>query len=331
MGDRQRAGSGPGRREFVALGLGAFAVAAWPLTRGRRRRLVRRRLPLMGTVAEVGVVHTDPAWAWSAAGAALDALSACEARLTRFRDDSDVGRVNASAAGAAVEVGPWTADVLRTGLRIAHESGGRFDPCLGEAVRAWDVAHRTTPLTEAERLDLAGRHPFQALTLESTAEGGRILRRTPDVVLDLGGIGKGYGVDRAVDALRAWGVQDGLVNVGGDLYALGFSPDGDPWVVGVRAPDDPERMLAELPLSEGAVATSGDYQQGFDHEGRRYAHILDPATGAPVRSSFHTVTVGAPTCVEADAWATAVFGLDPARAEALLRRASPTLRLVHVA
>ena len=102
-----------------------------------------------------------------------------------------------------------------------------------------------------------------------------------DMGIDLGGIGKGYGVDRAVAVLREWGFQNGLVNVGGDLYAMGVSEDGDPWNVGVRSPDDPQGLVANLAMSDQAVATSGDYHQYFEHDGRRYHHLLDPTTGAP--------------------------------------------------
>ena len=125
--------------------------------------------------------------------------------------------------------------------------------------------------------------------------------------MDLGGIAKGYGVDRAVAALRAHGIEHGLVNVGGDLYALGERPDGSAWRVGVRDARDPTRIERTLELSNAAVATSGDYEQFFDHAGRRYHHLLDPRTGEPIQTRTHSVTIVQPTCMQADAAATASF------------------------
>ncbi|MEZ4415468.1 MAG: FAD:protein FMN transferase [Gemmatimonadota bacterium] len=320
----------PGRRAFLSVGLGAFVVATLPWAR-RAPKLVRRRLPLMGTIAEVGVVHRDERFAWTAAGAALDALSECEGRLTRFRPESEVGRINEMAHVRPVTVSATTADVLEAALAVAERSGGRFDPCLGRMVVAWDVAHRRTPLAPEISRGFASRELHRLLDLERTPQGARVRALDADVALDLGGIGKGHGVDRAVAVLREWGIRDGLVNVGGDLFALGRSPEGDPWTVGVRSPEDARVLLRELEVSDAAVATSGDYQQGFDYEGRRYAHILDPVTGAPVQTPVRTLTVEAETCMEADAWATAAFGLTAGDADALLAKAPSAVQLIHVA
>src|SRR5690606_13732097 len=128
-----------------------------------------------------------------------------------------------------------------------------------------------------------------------------------DLALDLGGIAKGYSVDRAVDALRRHGIEHALVNVGGDLYALGRSPDGDPWQIGVRAAAAPQQLAGTIALTDAAVATSGDYEQFFTHGGRVYHHLLDPATAAPRASSLHSVTVQAASCMSADAAATAAL------------------------
>jgi thiamine biosynthesis lipoprotein len=156
-----------------------------------------------------------------------------------------------------------------------------------------------------------------------------ILFHDEDMGVDLGGIGKGYGVDRAVGVLRSWGIQSAVVNLGGDLYAVGPSEDGDPWKVGVRSPDDPDGVVATLALSDGAVATSGDYLQYFDYGGRRYHHLLDPGTGAPSQSRVRSVTVAASTCMDADAGATTAFVTTPLRAAAVLSRGSPGAEVVH--
>lgn len=152
----------------------------------------------------------------------------------------------------------------------------------------------------------------------------------PDAALDLGGIAKGFGVDAAVAALRDWGVRHALVGAGGDLYALGRSPEGDPWRIGVRDPANPRAAVATLELEDAGVATSGDYEQYFDHGGVRYHHLLDPRTGAPTRAPHRSVTVTAESCMRADAAATALFGMPRAAAERLLARRAPNARVVYV-
>jgi thiamine biosynthesis lipoprotein len=156
--------------------------------------------------------------------------------------------------------------------------------------------------------------PFRQVDLGSN--GVRFAR--PDVALDLGGIAKGYAVDRAVDALRAHGVTGGMINVGGDLYAIGRSPDGDAWNVGIRNPANPDTMIDSFPLTDGAVATSGDYLRFFEYGGHRYHHLMDPTTGAPRECTVRSLTVKAETCMAADAAATAAFGLGTDEAQRLV-------------
>jgi FAD:protein FMN transferase len=308
----------PSRRDFITLGIGALVVAGLPSAIRGRPVLVRRSLPVMGTVAEVAVVHRDEAYAQRAISAALDALRWVDATMTRFDAASDVGRANLRAAREAVAITPETAEVLAESLRWAKASGGLFDPTIGRAIQLWNVGQRREPVAAAESRRLAGRGLWQALELDS--QGGRPVVRFRDeqVALDLGGIAKGYGVDRAVAALRDFGIGNALVNVGGDLYALGHSPEGDAWRVGIQSPDDPARLAGTLHVADAAVATSGDYLQYFQHGGRRYHHLLDPRTGEPRRTGVRSLTVTAPSCMAADAAATAAFGLPAAEAERLI-------------
>ena len=321
---------GLGRREALALGLGAFVVAAVPVAARRRRELVRRTVPVMGTIAQIAVVARDPRHAHAAIDDAVEALRLVEGTMTRFSDVSEVGRANRLAATRPVAVGPATAAVVAEALAWAHASEGAFDPCLGRAIRLWDVGHRRTPPPAPQVQPLAGRRLYRALDLD-TWRGAPVVRFTdPDVQLDLGGIAKGYGVDRAVEALRRRGITRALVTAGGDLYALGEAEDGEAWRIGVRSPTDPERVADELEVRDAAVATSGDYFQFFRHGGRRYHHLLDPLTGAPRLTPVRSVTVTAGTCVAADTAATAVFGMAPARAERLLTSRAPGARVARV-
>ncbi len=318
------------RRDVLTLGVGAFVVATLPLAARRRAQLVRRAMPVMGTVAAFAVVSADPPVAHAAIDAAMDELRDVERRMTRFRESSEVGTANRLAATRPVAVSDATAAVLQAALAWADASDGAFDPCLGRAIELWDVAHRHVPPPAAAVRSLAGRRLHRAVDLD-VWRGRHVVRFTdPDVALDLGGIAKGWGVDRAVDALRARGVTRAIVNVGGDLYALGPGEDGAPWRVGIQSPADPARLAGELEVRDAALATSGDYLQYFLHGGRRYHHLLDPVTGAPRATRVHSVTVQADTCLAADGAATAVFGMTPARAATLLRARAAGGRIVNM-
>lgn len=320
----------PSRRDFISLGVGAFVVGSLPLALGgRRRQLVRRTIPIMGTLGEVAIVHGDEGYAQGAIDAAFQEMRRVEAILTRYRPDSEVGRANRLAFSTPQTISSETAGVLHQSLQWAEASQGIFDPCLGQAVGLWDVANRHQPPSSEQLRRYAGRNLFKAL--EVGRSGGRdvVLFHEEDMGVDLGGIGKGYGVDRAVAVLRDWGVQNALVNLGGDLYAMGVSEDGDPWKVGVQSPDDAQALVATLPMSDRGVATSGDYQRYFEHQGKRYHHLLDPQTGAPSRAPMRSVTVAAESCMAADAGATTAFVSSVAQAQQVINRVAPGSEVVH--
>jgi thiamine biosynthesis lipoprotein len=317
------------RRKFLVLGAGAFVVAGLPLAAGRER-LVRRTLPIMGTVAEIALMHRDPAQAHAAIDAALAELRRIDTVMTRFTTVSEIGRANIRAAREAVPVSAETAGVIRDALAWAEATDGAFDPAIGRAVKLWDVTSRTTPPGVHEVRRLAGRRLYRALDLGGWRGAPALRFADRDVEIDLGGIAKGYGVDRAADALRARGIERALVNVGGDLYALGEMERGSGWRVGLQAPDEPSRIVETFSVADGAIATSGDYFQYFEHAGRRYHHLLDPRTGEPRRTPVRSVTVAAATCMAADAAATAAFGMSPAEADRVLARHAAGARVVRV-
>lgn len=310
----------PTRREFLVLGTGIFLVASLP--RGLRRvaPLARRTIPLMGTIAELQVAHPDERRAQAALDAAVTELQWVERTMTRFDPRSDIGRVNHGAARDGVQVCAETGLVIAAALRWASASDGRFDPAVGSATELWDVLHRRAPPPERQVERLAARGFWRKVDLTQDAQGARVRFDDPDLHLDLGGIAKGYGIDRAVTALRRHGIAHALVTVGGDLYALGSAPDGAPWQVGIRDPRQHDRLAGRLTVSDRAVTTSGDYERFFDHHGVRYHHLIDPDTAAPRRTAVHSVTVLGDTTINADAASTAVFGLDRETAQRMARR-----------
>ena len=310
----------PDRREFLTVGMGVFVALSLPLALRRHVTLVKRTFPIMGTIAEVQIAHTDVAYAESAIDAAIAELQWVERTMTRFRSDSDIGRANAGAARDGVRVTPETALVITAALRAASVSDGRFDPAVGTASELWDVLNRHEPPAGDRVQRLAARGFWRKVDLAGHDRAPTVRFDDPDLHLDLGAIAKGYGVDRATDVLRARDVKHAIVTVGGDLFALGQSPEGDPWTVGIRSPHDRHELAATLRVTDRAVATSGDYERFFRWHGMRFHHLIDPTTAAPRRTPFRSATVLASHCIDADAASTAVFGLPRDEALAIARR-----------
>jgi thiamine biosynthesis lipoprotein len=236
--------------------------------------------------------------------------------------------VNAAGASRAVRVGEPTATVLAAALGWAAASDGAFDPAIGRVVALWNVNEAHALPAAALVTSLAGRSLYRQVQLGQEDGAPAIAFTSPDVALDLGGIAKGYAVDRAIAALRDLGIDDALVNVGGDLYAAGTAGDGAPWRVGIQAPEAPGALLGSLEVQDRAIATSGDYEQGFGYRGVRYHHLMDPATAAPRRVASHSITIEAASCMDADAAATTVFGWTSERARAVLAVQAPGARVV---
>jgi len=310
------------RRRFVAWGVGAFVVASLPLAR-RRQFTVRRQLPVMGTIAQFVVVDRAEARAHAAIDAAMEEMRWVERTMTRFTNTSDVGRANTGAKRGAVVVTTEAALVVREALRWAEETGGRYDPAVGAVIRAWDVSHRHEPPPEDQVRSLARRRLHRAVEVGTKGTAPVIVFHDVDASIDLGAIAKGYAVDRAVERLRGAGVASAIVECGGDLYALGSSPSGDPWQIGIQDPNDERNVVGVIRVANAAIATSGTYRQFFRYRGKRYHHLMDPETAAPRETAVQSLTIRADSCMHADVAATALYGMAGARASAILTRCAP--------
>jgi len=227
---------------------------------------------------------------------------------------SALSRLNARPVNARMEVAPELAEVLRLSRRIWRLTDGRFDPTVGPLIALWKkagVAH-TLP-TPAEIRAARERTGMDKLRVE-----GLLVMRTADVAVDLGGVAKGYIVDRLVDILRRRGAEAGIVNAGGDLRVFGKRRGG--FLVGIRDPRDPLGLIKKKTVHRGAVVTSGSYERFVVIEGKRYSHIIDPVTGRPVSNDLASVTVYAPDAATADALATGIFVLGFEKGRRLLER-----------
>lgn len=237
----------------------------------------------------------------AAVRAAIAEVRRIEQKYSRYRADSLLSRINASAgSGEWVSVDDETADLLDFCTQAHAASGGLFDISTGVLRRAWNFSAPTPALPPPELLQA-----LLELVGWDGVEWQRPWVRLPHrgMELDFGGFGKEYAADRAASVLHEAGVAAALVNLGGDLRVLGPRPDGRPWVLGVAHPRHEGRVLAGLEVHRGALATSGDYERYFELDGRRYCHILHPASGQPV-SHWQSVSVLAPACLAAGVLAT---------------------------
>ena len=281
-----------------------------PATTSGFRRAGRRPVRIMGTETEL--IAVAPAsrnrQIVSALSAAEQALRDVEARMSQHLDASELSRFNAARAGEAVKLSQATLDLLRLARDIAGQTDGAFDATCRPILQVWRKAAKTKRLPAGA--DLAGAIRRSGWDKIELLAGGA--RKTVDGAgVDLGGIAKGFGIDRAVEAMRKAGAAGGLVNVGGDVRCFGRREKEGQWLVGIRGPFDGRPDFAVVQLTDAAVCTSGNYERFFEIDRKRYSQIVDPRTGRPVDCAA-SVTVVAPTAAVADAWATALSVLGEA-------------------
>lgn len=253
----------------------------------------------MASRCEMRIAAPDEPFARACADAGIAEVRRIEAKYSRYRDDSVTAAINRAAGGEPVRVDDETAALLTFGGRLHEESGGLFDLTSGVLRRAWDFKAARLPEPHAVEalLPLVGWSQ-----VEWDGQALRLPRAGMEI--DFGGIGKEYAADRAAARIAELGVRHGLVNLGGDVRIVGPQPDGSAWTIGVQDPRGEAGVaIAALPVTAGAMATSGDYERYFERDGRRYCHLLDPRTGWPV-AHWRSVSVLAPLCALAGACAT---------------------------
>ncbi|WP_363241617.1 FAD:protein FMN transferase [Limimaricola sp.] len=256
------------------------------------------------------VVITDAAGAETARPALQKAVDAVDAAMSTWKDTSDLMRFNRAPAGEWVDLPADLMTVIRRGLEVGRISGGAFDIGQGETVNAWGFGPEAVN-TDRIRAALAQPAPPAYEVLELHEDGTR-LRKTAPVALDLSGIAKGFAVDRMHHILGEMGFGNTLVGLDGELRARGVDADGAPWTVAVERPDYAARAAyGAVTLQDAAVATSGDYRHWVQVGPKRLAHTMDPQRGGPLDNGVASTTVMAETCMDADAWATALMVLGP--------------------
>jgi thiamine biosynthesis lipoprotein len=283
-------------------------------------RLVERTFPSMGSELRLSAWTADETGVVAAFDAVSREFDRLEAVLSHWREHSDVQQLNAAAGKHPVAVGTEIRDVLRVARQVSEWTGGKFDVTFGVMSGLWKFDYQNKDNTIPEHSEVVRRRSlinYRDLVVDEQA-GTAFLRRE-GMVVNLGGIGKGYAVDRARDILHGRGFRDFMIQFGGDMYVAGRSGDRL-WRLAIQDPRGPhDRIFAAVDLTDSTFSTSGDYERFFIKDGRRYHHILDPATGEPAQGC-RSVTIVAKSASVADGLSTGVFILGPEAGMALIER-----------
>ncbi len=272
------------------------------LSLGSQGAWVRGEEAIMGTRIWVELWADDRQDGAAAVSAVMDEMHHINHLMSPFRPDSELSRINAQAAHAPVAVGDELFHVIERSLEFSRFTDGIFDVTFSSVGHLYDYRNGVRP-TEQQIEDALPGVNYRHVILDHIAHTVRFKR--PGMRIDLGGIAKGYAVEKSVAMLRERGISNALVTAGGDSRVLG-DHRGRPWMVGIRDPRNSEREVAMLPLSDTAISTSGDYERYFEADGVRHHHILDPKTGKSP-GGIHSVTILGPDGMTTEGISTSVF------------------------
>ena len=251
------------------------------------------RLPFkaMGSACEVVLASHTQNEAESMAKLAIDEVLRIERKYSRYTTDSIIAKINQQAGCGALQCDDETWALFQFASQLFDQSDGLFDITSGVLRQAWDFKKPEVPTSQKLEvlLPLVG---WQKVVLQDQS----IALPLAGMEVDLGGFGKEYAADRAVQVLKEKGVTHGYVNLAGDMRFLGPKPSGEPWMIGIQDPRARDQVVATLPITQGGLATSGDYERYFELNGQRYCHVLNPKTGMPV-SYWRSVSVTSPATV----------------------------------
>jgi len=278
-----------------------------------RAEWFQRDEAIMGTRVAVELWSEDSALAQRAMDAVIAEMRRTDELMSTYKPESQLSQVNAHAAERPVQVDADIIEVVERGLEMSRLSGGAFDLTYASVGYLYDYRAHQHPTEQQIDAALPGVD-YRQVQVDRAARTIRFLRQ--GVRIDVGGIAKGYAVDRSIERLREMGIQHAMVNAGGDTRLLG-DRRGKPWVVGIRDPRNEGQMVTRLPLVDEAISTSGDYERYFEEDGVRYHHILVPGTGKSARA-LRSATVLGPNATLTDGLSTSVFVLGVERGMQLI-------------
>ena len=266
-------------------------------------KLVRRTQFIMGTLVEITLSEDDSEKNQQAIDHAFDEMARLESLMSTHLPDSEISKLNEQAGKGYTRLSPEVLHVIQSAIDWSQQTGGAFDISIGPVVKLWRFEDEKPTVPSPALIQQA----LQAVDYKNIQIDDVMVRlNNPGMALHLGAIAKGYAVDQAMAVLKNNGIQNAMINAGGDLTVIGTRELNKPWKIGLQHPRKPEKIIASFNLAEGSVATSGDYQRYFIHDKKRYHHILNPDNGKPARGLISATVIAAKT-MDADALATGIF------------------------
>jgi len=273
----------------------------------------------MDTLVTITVVSHSKDGAERAIDGAFSEIEKLERLSNFFSSDSEISRINRNAGISEVKISPDILDILDKSLYVSEKTEGAFDITIGPVTKLYDFHRKIKPEAGEIKKKLSLVH-YRDLIVDRNTSTAFLRKR--GMLIDPGGITKGYAADRAVEILKKQGIHSGLVTVAGDIKAFGLKPDGRPWKIGIRNPranGQEEDVMATIGLRDMAISTSGDYERFFIFDGRRYHHLVSPKTGFPAEGC-QSVSIITKEGFFTDAFATAVFILGPEKGMKVLEK-----------
>jgi thiamine biosynthesis lipoprotein len=275
----------------------------------QKERIFRKSRIMMDTLVTITVVSDSVSGADKSIDMAFDEISRLEKAASFYSRESEISHINRNSGISPVAVSPDIIDLLARANTVSEKTDGAFDPTVGPVISLYDFRNQKAPSEQEVRKKLT---LVNYCDLIVDKEKSLVFLKKKGMLVDPGGIMKGYAAGKAAEVLKQQGVHSGIVAVAGDIKAFGSNPDGKPWRVGIRNPrgvkDDD--IIAVIELRDMSISTSGDYERFFLREGRRIHHLISPKTGYPA-NECRSVSIISRDGAFADAYSTGIFVLGP--------------------
>ncbi len=279
-------------------------------------KLFKKASLSMGTVFETTIYAPDKYIAEKTFNEVFQEINRLDFLMSNYKKESVLSELNRNASSEPTVCNKELANVIEQSLQYSEITDGAFDITIGPLMKKWGFFKQEGRIPGKEELvSVLETVSYKNITVEEQAKKSlaknpitvkTVFFKNPDTRIDLGGIGKGYAVDRAVGILKLNGITSALLNFAGNIYTFGTPPGKESWVIGLQHPRDSEKLLGSFEIKDKAVSTSGDYEKFFTIDGKRYSHIIDPRTGNPVEGIV-SVTIVTGNATRADALSTGVF------------------------
>lgn len=259
----------------------------------------------MDTFSEISLYSSDRSHALNAMKEAFREMERIEKIFSKFDEKSEVSKINRLAGKEEIIVSLELFKIIERSIYYSKISGGSFDITVASLIDVWDIARKNNSIPDLETIEKALKHVgYKNIVLDEKKQSIRFLDSATKI--DLGGIAKGYAVDRAKEILLSYGIENVLINIGGNIFTLGSPSGKKSWQIGIQHPRNKNDIIYRLDLKDRAISTSGDYERFFIVDGKRFSHIIDPVSGRP-SEGIMSVTVVSDSAERSDALSTIVF------------------------